>query len=655
MLIHKYYKWFLCFIMVLNFCFFAIGQNKEKQFEILKYNNPGLVVDLGVGLWAWPLPMDYDGDGDMDLLVSSQGVPFNGVYYFENKSGAKNPIFAKPVWLNKSIANIQLSIINNKPRITIPGAELLNFTKTYATEKKPLCAADTIRKLIKGNVRFNQWKLVDFDADGDEDIYVGIDSWGDYGWDNAFDKNGVWKKGPLHGFIYILENVNGKYINKGKLKAENKEIDVYGAPSPNFADFDGDGDLDLICGEFLDKLTYFKNTGTKTKPTYAEGVILSNKSGLIKMDLEMIIPVSVDWNMDGNVDLVIGDEDGRVAFLENTGKLKNGIPKFKSLIYFKQEADNVKFGALPSQQTVDWDNDGDEDIISGNSAGYIAFFENLGQNKNMPKWAAPVFLKNKNGIIRIQAGYNGSIQGPAESKWGYTTLSVSDWDHDGLLDLVVNSILGKVVWYKNIGTKNKPKLANSKPIEVEYETNITPKPKWLWWEPKPKELVTQWRTTPATYDWNKDGLTDLIMMDQEGYLAYYERFIIKEKLFLNSPKRIFYSKDFAGFNNNHVVKDSTAGPLRLNIEANGPSGRRKISIADYNQDGKPDLMVNSLNVSVMYNEETKNGLTYFSFSTPLTNQKFAGHDTSPCLFKWHKNEIPGLLMSAEDGHFYLLK
>ena len=36
-------------------------------FERIKYNHPGLNVDLGVGLWAWPLPMDWDRDGDMDL------------------------------------------------------------------------------------------------------------------------------------------------------------------------------------------------------------------------------------------------------------------------------------------------------------------------------------------------------------------------------------------------------------------------------------------------------------------------------------------------------------------------------------------------------------------------------------------------------------
>ncbi|MDA0285187.1 MAG: hypothetical protein O3B86_17700, partial [Planctomycetota bacterium] len=44
--------------------------NAADELQPLKYNNPGLVVDLGVGLWAWPLPMDYDGDGDLDLVVS---------------------------------------------------------------------------------------------------------------------------------------------------------------------------------------------------------------------------------------------------------------------------------------------------------------------------------------------------------------------------------------------------------------------------------------------------------------------------------------------------------------------------------------------------------------------------------------------------------
>ena len=39
------------------------------------------------------------------------------------------------------------------------------------------------------------------------------------------------------------------------------------------------------------------------------------------MDLEMIVPVAFDWDRDGDLDLIVGDEDGRVALVENTGKL----------------------------------------------------------------------------------------------------------------------------------------------------------------------------------------------------------------------------------------------------------------------------------------------------------------------------------------------
>ena len=42
-------------------------------------------------------------------------------------------------------------------------------------------------------------------------------------------------------------------------------------------------------------------------------------------------------------------------------------------------------------------------------------------------------------------------------------------------------------------------------------------------ESKARELVTQWRTTPCVVDWNKDGLNDLVMLDHEGYLAFFQR------------------------------------------------------------------------------------------------------------------------------------
>ena len=69
----------LLILLVTALCPLAL---QAEDLERLRYNNPGLVVDLGVGLWAWPLPMDFDGDGDHDLVVVCPDQPYNGTYFF---------------------------------------------------------------------------------------------------------------------------------------------------------------------------------------------------------------------------------------------------------------------------------------------------------------------------------------------------------------------------------------------------------------------------------------------------------------------------------------------------------------------------------------------------------------------------------------------
>jgi len=618
----------------------------------VKYNNPEAIVDLGVGLWAHPLPMDYDDDGDMDLLISCKDVPFNGLYFFENTDGSKLPVFNAPVRIGPAIRNVQVSFIQGKPRILIPGLEILDISDSTRQEVINLFPADSLEKLHK-RIRFRQWKYTDYEGDGDLDIIAGISDWEDYGWDNAFDESGKWTRGPLHGYVYLIENEDDKYNLRGKIQAGGKDIDVYGAPSPNLADFDNDGDLDIICGEFIDKMTWFENTGTRSKPVYASGRYLENENGLIKMDLEMIVPVAVDWDGDGDTDLIVGDEDGRAALVENMGKVKNHMPVFSSPVYFRQKAGYVKFGALATPVSTDWDDDGDEDIITGNSAGYIGFIENL-DGGNPPAWAPPEYLKANGKVIRIIAGYNGSIQGPCEEKWGYTTLSVADWDGDGLRDIIVNSIWGKVIWFKNTGQQGAPKLSTARPVKVKWNESI-PKPEWNWWDPEENTLATQWRTTPYAIDWNKDGLMDLVMLDHEGFLSYFERFNDGDELFLKPGKHIFFNTENTVYDNSHHVQDTTSGPLRLNNKKYGSSGRVKLCIADWNMDNKHDLLLNSMSISLMLNEGTKEHKIYFKDAGMLSETKLAGHTTSPTIVDWNKDGVPDLLVGAEDGHFYYLQ
>jgi hypothetical protein len=633
---------------------------RAEQLERLRYNHPGLEVDLGVGLWALPLPMDYDGDGDLDLVVDCPDAPYNGVYLFENPGGERKlPVFKPPVRLDRGMQNLTVSYVDGTPRVLSPGVEYVNFQKNGLGKPNKLPAPDNVHS---AKVRANQWKYTDWDDDGRLDLIVGVGDWSEYGWDDAFDSQGRWKRGPLHGYVYLLRNTGAsdapKYEAARKLAAGDAVIDVYGWPSPNLADFDGDGDDDLLCGEFVDKFTYFENIGTRSEPRYAAGRRLTHGNLAdggqpIEMDLEMIVPVAIDWDRDGDVDLVVGQEDGRVALVEHTGKTENGVPQFLPPVFFRQQADEVKFGALVTPFSYDWDGDGDEDLLCGNTAGYIGLIENL-DGGNPPRWAEPRYLEAGGETLRVMAGENGSIQGPCESKWGYTTLSVADWDGDALPDLVVNSIWGKVVWYRNAGPLKNPALEAARPIEVAWE-GATPKPAWNWWSPKNGELATQWRTTPLALDYTGDGLCDLVMLDHEGFLCLFERQRDGDKLVLSRPRRVFEGRGACGFDQRQNVKDKGDGLLQLNVGTAGASGRRKFCFADWNGDGRLDLLVNSTNVNFLKNVgPTSSGGAVFEDAGPVSEHRLAGHTTSPTVVDWNKDGRPDLLIGAEDGRFYYL-
>lgn len=638
----RLYKFIFTLILLVTPVSIILSQNLER----LAYNNPGLIVDLGVGLWAWPLPMDFNDNGLMDLVVICTDVPYNGVYLFENTGVIDNitnlPLYKPSVRLGKAENNASISYIDGNPIITTPGKWYPDF-KNSCFEKPVVIPAPTAKEMhpAEGNIRANQWKIIDFNSNGINDLIVGIGFWGEYGWDDAYDSNGQWTNGPLRGYIYLLinkgTNQDPNYENPIMLKdTDGAPIDVFGRPSPNFLDFNGDGKPDIICGEFRDGFTFFENVGSKTNPLFAPGRPLTNGDQIIRMDLCMITPVAYDCTGNGWPDLIVGDEDGRVALVEHTGKVIDGMPVFLPPRYFKQQAEDVKFGALATPVGFDWNGDGRDDIIVGNTAGNIAFIENLGGDP--PKWAAPELLEAGGEVIHIMAGASGSIQGPAEAKWGYTTLSVADWNNNGLPDLIVNSIWGKIIWYENIGTHTKPLLAAAKPIEVEWK-GIVPKPEWNWWNPEGKNLVTQWRTTPVAVDWTGDGLTDLVMLDHEGFLALYKRDKRDGKLVLLPGERIFRL-------------DGEKEPLRLNDGKAGRSGRRKISIVDFDSDGRLDILLNSQNASFYRNMGGENGITILKDMGLLDERRLAGHTSSPTLIKFLKDSVPALLIGAEDGYLY---
>jgi hypothetical protein len=658
----------------------------------LRYNHPELVVDLGVGLWAFPMPIDWDRDGDMDLLVGCPDKPSNGIYLFENPgpkteylAGAQPPAkktnnfpaFKPPVRLGGPAKQfLSLSYVGDQPHVLAANDEFPNFRDGDWTATRRVHPDKNVSgaKYLRGNF----WRFGDYDGDGLHDLIVGQDVWDDFGffdtndWYKGYRADGSWSRGNLRGLIYVLRNTGTdarpKYAPPEQLKStDGKPLETYGWPTQNYADFDGDGDFDFVCGEFLDGFTYFQNTGSRTAPKWNPGVKLAPK-----MDLQMIVPHAVDWDADGDVDLVVGDEDGRVALIEHTGKLEDGVPQFAEPRYFRQQQDEIDLGVLATPVGVDWDGDGDEDLLAGNSAGYVLFLENLsGPKVASPRWAEARRLESESASsgsaattprntpssgsaatthsntapIREIAGPNGSIQGPAEAKWGYTTIGVADWDGDGLPDVIVNSIWGLVKWYRNEGTRIAPKLGAGAPIQVKWN-GPPPKPAWNWWNPRDNDLVTSWRTTPMAVDFTGDGLCDLVMLDHEGFLCLWERRREAEGLVLLPPRR--------------VLCDEEGKPLHLNAGQGGRSGRRKLTVADWDGDGRLDLLINGRNAEVrrgLKPERDADGRTVYRFAKPIdaAERNIEGHDTSPTTVDFDGNGIRDLVIGAEDGRLYYLE
>jgi hypothetical protein len=598
----------------------------------ITYGRPGVRGKLAVGLWAHPAALDFDGDGDIDLIVGCADRPYNGTYLFTNMGTNEQPVFDRAQWMGPGRKDLVAADFNGDGATDIVASGGY-FSDVRRNRLSRFVSVTLHRDYHVG--RDDLWHPVDWDSDGKIDLLTGVSDWRDYGWDDAFNDKGEWTRGPLHGYVWFHRNTGmnerPEYASPVQLKAADKVLDQYGSPSPNPVDWFGTGRLDLITGTFVDYLTVYRRDAEGLQA----GRRLEADGKPIEMDLCMIQPRVVQWHKDGRPSLLIAEEDGTVSLAENLAA-RGKEPKLASPRHLEQIDPFLKSGALSRPVAVDWNGDGKLDIISGNSAGYIQFFENVG-TQTLPAFEDRGYLKAGGKPIRRMAGPNGSVQGPAELKWGYSNPSVADWDLDGKLDLIVNDIWGDVVWYRNTGNKTAPELLPAQSLEVEWK-RAPPKPEWVWWEPKPRQLVTQWRTTPFVVDWDRDGLPDLTMLNHQGYLCLYRRTRIDGKLKLLPPERIFLQPN--------------GRFLNLSAGRAGSSGRRKINFVDWDGDGDLDLISDSDDGPIWYENTGTQEKPVMTLRRTILKAKLAGHNPTPNAADWNGDGRPDLIVGAEDGFFY---
>ena len=611
----------------------------QGPYERLRYNSKG-TCDLKVGLWAFPLPMDYDGDGIDDMVVHCPDTPWCGTFLF---TGTPSGVFKAPVRLDSGRRwNVSSSLVNGEPVVMTPESTHWNFVRN-GFEKNEFCD-QTLSRTLKW--RAGMWRFADLDGDGIADRVCFAD--GTAYWEKSLTPNG-----PAATYAPPRQLVD--QVNR-PLKGLDALCDL--------TDLDGDGDLDLLYPRHPDGFRWRENVGTKTAPRFAAARTLKSTTGTnLTVFLCMNVPCGWDLDHDGHVDILSGDEDGRILYFRNSGRRDtDGSPTFEPYRALRQQRADLTEGVLVAPSACDWDGDGDTDLICGDSAGCLTFIENLsGPGVERPSWAEPVRLScegvggipadhAENNPIRLVAGLTGSIQGPGEAKWGYTSPTVIDWDGDGLLDVVNNSVWGYVYWHRNVGTRTAPKLGPATPIEVEW-AGAQPELAWGVNKPKGKELMTQWRTTPVTDDWDGDGLPDLIMLDPEGYLALYRRAVRDGRRVLLPPERVFIDED-------------TGAALRPNDKAAGQSGRRKICVMDWDGDGRKDFFISSSlyhqfvrGVSVDWWQQTKSadGRWHFVNRGRLSPSRLHGHSCAPTPVDFNGDGIPDIVIGAEDGCFYYLR
>jgi len=165
----------------------------------------------------------------------------------------------------------------------------------------------------------------------------------------------------------------------------------------------------------------------------------------------------VDINGDKKLDIISGGAEG---FVYSMTALENGqytkpermIDKSGKFIhlgdFFNEKKDEWDKDATFKHRdvclhpvAVDWDNDGDLDLLLSGHGGLLAVRINEGD-------AQKAVYSDKNTYIMIFGAPFSTGKG--------TNARFVDWDGDGLKDLVCGVHQLGVVWLKNKGTKRKP-------------------------------------------------------------------------------------------------------------------------------------------------------------------------------------------------------
>ncbi len=423
-------------------------------------------VNTMIGTDAKPAFADLDGDGDQDLVIGI-GESFYGdvtpgiTIAFRNDGTDSLPSFVADNSLVAGIPDVGLNAYpyfkdmdNDGDFDLMMGRDLQTMLYYTNTGTAQLPVWTSTPSLVSPLETTRYWKnptLCDLDGDGDNDLIYGTDD----------------------GSMFYYQNIGtstSPLLTRNTSYFQMIKIDG-GASTTSLADYDNDGDLDLLSGEQLGKFQYFRNDGTFSGPDFKK-----TTTTFTSLDVgSYSSPRFVDIDKDGDYDIVSGALDGMIyCYINTNGTFTQNTTLFSGI--------DVGWQSAPS--FADLNNDGSVDmIVCGEAADSIKFYRNNGSN---------VFLLDKS-----------FINGITVPNYGYPCFVDLDNDHD--YDLVFGNISGGLVLYENSGTPAFP--AWQRNDDVFSDVNV------------PQS------STPFFADLDGDGKKDLVIGEYSGNFSFYKNML----------------------------------------------------------------------------------------------------------------------------------